>query len=97
MARMVQSQLIVTELTRDRADALALVLGVPRAQVYRKGLEGGGLQGLEEERTNAELLAELDTIAAAMGLSRLELAARAARDRYSMADLRGRKRYPRKA
>lgn len=91
----VQSQLLVPERTRDRADALALAIGEPRAEVYRKALEGAGLPGLEAEY--ADLLAKVDAVASGMGLSRLELAARwgAAKDGLTLADLEGRKRYPR--
>lgn len=91
----VQSQLLVSPVTRDRADALALVRGESRAEVYRLALEGSGIPGME--RDNAEALARLDAVASGMGLSRLELARRAVRDGLTMSDLEGRKRYPRVA
>lgn len=91
----VQSQLLVSEVTRDRADALALVRGESRAEVYRLALEGQGLRQMELD--HADALEKLDVLARGMGMSgRLELAARAARDGYRLADLEGRKRYPRK-
>jgi hypothetical protein len=92
MARKVQTQLLMAEVTRNRADAIALVRGEPRAEVLRLALEGDGLQGLE--KVHAAQLAYLDGVAQAMGMSRLELAARASVDRYTLADLEGRKRYP---
>lgn len=95
MAKKVQSQLLVSEVTRDRADALALIRGESRAEVYRLALEGDGLRGLEA--VHAEALAKLEALAQAMGLSgRLELAKKAALDGYRLEDLQGRKRYPRK-
>lgn len=95
MAKKVQSQLLVSEVTRDRADALALVRDEPRAEVYRLALEGGGLRDLEAQMK--EGLEALDSVAAGMGLTRLELARKAVADGYRMSDLEGRKRYPRKA
>lgn len=96
MAKKVQSQLLVSEVTRDRADALALVRGESRAEVYRLAIEGSGLPGLEA--THAEALEKLSRLAEAMGLAggRMELARRAAADGYRLEDLEGRKRYPRK-
>jgi hypothetical protein len=94
MARKVQSQLLVSELTRDRADALALVRGEPRAEVYRLALEGDGLRGLEI--IHQEALGRLEVLALDMKLSgRLELAKRAVADGLTLKDLEGRKRYPR--
>lgn len=91
----VQSQLLVSEVTRDRADALALVRGEPRAEVYRLALEGSGLRGMEADHRDA--LERLKEMALAMGLSgSLELARKAAVDGYRWEDLEGRKRYPRK-
>lgn len=88
----VQSQLLVPEVTRDRADALALVRGEPRAEVYRLALEGAGLAGLE--RTHAKGLAELDALAETFGMSRDTLVRRMVADGQTMAGLAGRKRYP---
>jgi hypothetical protein len=95
MARKVQSQLLVSPVLRDRADALALVRAEPRAEVYRLALEGGGMAGLE--RDHAEGLAKLDRLAESFKMTRLELARKATDDGYTLADLEGRKRYPRKA
>lgn len=91
----VQSQLLVSEVTRDRADAVALVRGESRAEVYRLSIEGAGLPALEA--THADALERLEALAREMKLSgRLELARKAAEDGYRLADLEGRKRYPRK-
>jgi hypothetical protein len=95
MPRKVQSQLLVPLATRQRADALALVTDQSRAEVYRLALEGGGLAGLEAQY--AQELARLDTPADAFGMTRLELAGRMADDGYRLADVMGRKRYPRAA
>ena len=94
MARRAQTQLIFSELARDRSDSLALSLGEARAEILRRLIEDA-LPRMEE--AYAEQLAELDQIAEGMGLTRLELAARATRDKLTLSDLRGRKRYPRKA
>jgi hypothetical protein len=91
--RKVQSQLLVSMTTRQRADALALVTGETRAEVYRKALEGAGLAGLEA--THAGDLLKLDTIAERFGFTRLELAGRLADDGLTIADVQDRKRYPR--
>lgn len=91
--RKVQSQLLVSMTTRQRADALALVTGETRAEVYRKALEGAGLAGLES--THAADLLKLDTIADTFGMTRLELAGRLADDGLTIAEVQGRKRYPR--
>lgn len=88
----VQSQLLVSETTRDRADALALARGEKRAEVYRLALEPG-LKVMEE--ANQEGLKRVADVAAGMGMTPLELARRAAADGYALADLEGRKRYPR--
>lgn len=95
MSRKVQSQLLVPLTTRQRADALALVTNQSRAEVYRLALEGAGLAGLEVQY--AEELAKLDPIAAGFGLTRLELAGKMTDDGYHLADVAGRKRYPRAA
>ena len=89
----VQSQLLVSEVTRDRADALALVRGEARAEVYRLALEGGGLRQMEEDH-KAQLLA-LGEVAARMGMSYLELARKATQDGYTWEDLKDRRTYPR--
>jgi hypothetical protein len=94
MARKVQSQLLVSEITRDRADALALVRGgEARAEIWRMAIEGDGLAGLE--RTHAAELERLEALAQDMKLrDRLELARKATEDGYKLVDLEGRKRYP---
>jgi hypothetical protein len=84
MSKKVQSQLLVAPTTRDRADALALVIPDTRAEVYRRALEGGGLPGLEA--TYAEQLAQLDPIAGYLGLTRLELAARMVAEELQLND-----------
>jgi hypothetical protein len=94
MAKKVQSQLLVSEVTRDRADAVALVRGEPRAEVYRLALEGDGLSGLEKtHRAELDIMAE---VAARMGFTRLELARRAVQDGYTWEELRTRRTYPRR-
>lgn len=92
----VQSQLLVSPVTRDRADALALVRQEPRAEVYRVALEGQGLGALEAQ--HADALRELDEIAKVLGVSSgRALAARMLRDKIGLDDVRGRRRYPIKA
>lgn len=88
----VQSQLLVSPVTRDRADALALVRQEPRAEVYRVALEGGGLKALEVQ--HAEALKELSDIAEIFGYTREELTSRMLQDKLKVEDVRGRKRYP---
>lgn len=90
----VQSQLLVSLLTRQRADALAVVLGEPRAEIYRKALEGGGLRALEQEYI--DLVRELFEIGQRFAPKRsiLEFAERAAKDGYTLADLREMTAYP---
>lgn len=92
MSAMFQSQLLVPTVTRDRADALVLVLDVPRAAVFRMALDGAGLAGVEA--TYAGALARLDAVAERMGLDRLTLARKATEDGFKLADLEGRRRYP---
>lgn len=91
--RKVQSQLLVPLVTRQRADALALVRLDTRAEVYRLALEGGGLAALEAQ--HAEGLAKLDAIAVRFGMTRLELAGHLADDGLKLTDVESRKRYPR--
>jgi hypothetical protein len=90
----VQSQLLVSEVTRDRADALALVRGEARAEVYRLALEGGGLRQMEED--HGAQLNELAEVASRMGLTRLELARKATQDGYTWEELKTRRTYPRR-
>jgi hypothetical protein len=92
MARKVQSQLLVSELTKNRTDALAFVRGEPRAEVYRKLIDDA-LPAAEREHSAD--LKRLDAVAAAIGTSRAELVEYATRDGYTLADLEGRKTYPR--
>lgn len=92
MRRKVQSQLLVSLPTRQRADALALVRNEARAEIFRAALEGGGLRELEV--IHAPALAELDKLAEKFKMTRLELAGRAADDGLSLQDLRELKRYP---
>ena len=97
MANKVQTQLLVNPITRQRADALAVVMGEPRAEILRRALEGGGLGQLEREHASA--LAELRMTAARLGLrlgewNPLEFAERAARDGFTLADLRAMEAYP---
>jgi hypothetical protein len=93
MATKVQTQLLVSEVARDRADALALVLATPRAEVLRMALDGAGLAGLEE--TYRAQLVDLGTVAARMGMGHLELARKAKQDGYTWEELKDRQRYPR--
>ena len=92
MARKVQSQLLVDLVIRQRADALAVVLGLPRAEVFRQAIVGGGLRELEA--TYAAKLAELDKVATALGTERLALADRMAKDGLTFADVVGKGVYP---
>lgn len=89
----VQSQLLVPEVTRDRADALAIVRADTRAEVYRLALEGAGLTGLE--KTHAAQLTLLDQYAERFGMTRTELVRRMVNDGQTLEGLAGRKRYPR--
>lgn len=93
MTAKVQSQLLVSPITRDRADALALVRVEPRAEVYRLALEGGGLRQMEKD--HAKELEALAEVAARMGLQPLELARKAVQDGYTWEELKGRRTYPR--
>lgn len=88
----VQSQLLVSEVTRDRADRLALIRQEPRAEVYRLALEGSGIPGME--KSMSAQIAHFDELADAFGMRPLELARKAVEDRYTLAELEGRKRYP---
>jgi len=93
MAKKVQSQLLVSEVTRDRADALALVRGEKRAEVYRLALEGGGLRQMEDD--HQAQLAAFAEVAARMGLQPLDLARKAVQDGYTWEALKDRRTYPR--
>lgn len=90
----VQTQLLVNPATKDRADALALVLDESRAEVYRMALEGAGLARLE--RTHEAALARLDVLADRFQMvgGRSELVRRATEDRWPFALLEGSTVYP---
>jgi hypothetical protein len=98
MANKVQTQLLVNLITRQRADALAVVMGEPRAEILRRALEGGGLRGLE--LTHNDHLNELSKVGREIAGLRpgrtpfLEFAERAARDGFTLADLRQMETYP---
>lgn len=92
MGTKVQSQLLVNQAVRDRADALSLVLNTSRAEVYRMALEGAGLAGLEA--TYADQVNRLKAIAEGMKMPYLDMARKAVQDEYTLDDLEGRKRYP---
>ena len=55
----------VDALTRDRLDALRIVLGVSRAEVARPAMERGAIPGME--RTNAIRLGRLYELAGTLG------------------------------
>lgn len=92
MARKVPTQLRVALVTRNRADAIAIVTGQSRAEVYRHALEGRGLQQMEEAYVNE--LKAFDAHAARFGMTRLALAGRMAEDGLSMADIESAAQYP---
>jgi len=98
MANKVQTQLLVNPITRQRADALAVVMGEPRAEILRRALEGGGLQKMELEYTSElDDLSRIGREIAGMKRGRiafLEFAERAARDGFTLADLRVMEAYP---
>jgi plasmid replication initiation protein len=97
MANKVQTQLLVNLLTRQRADALAVVMGEPRAEIWRRAIEGTGLSNLEAE--SAYALTELQEISGRISPdpSFLEFAERVARDGFTLADLRNMTEYPERA
>jgi len=94
MANKVQTQLLVNPITRQRADALAVVMGEPRAEILRRALEGGGLTALETEHMT--LLNELGMIGSVLMPKDFhrDFAERAARDGFTLADLRVMEAYP---
>lgn len=73
MAKKFQTQLLVAESTRNRADAIALVIPDTRAEVLRRAIDGQGLRALERTYEVA-MQEQLDPIAGALGHTRLELA-----------------------
>lgn len=92
MSRKVQTQLLVTRHTRDRADALALVIPETRAEVLRRALEGEGLRSLEW--TFRSELKRLDPYAKRFGMTRTELAGLMVEQGVSLADLPGIESFP---
>lgn len=94
MANKVQTQLLVNLITRQRADALAVVMGEPRAEILRRALEGGGLSAMEDDQNDQ--LVELLEIGGRISPepSFLDFAERAARDGFTLADLRQMETYP---
>lgn len=93
MANKVQTQLLVNLITRQRADALAIVMGEPRAEILRRALEGSGLSAMEAEQIDR--MRELVKQAVRLkGEEVLTFAERAARDGFTLADLRQMETYP---
>jgi hypothetical protein len=90
----VQTQLLVNLITRQRADALAVVMGEPRAEVLRRALEGGGLSGLEQEHHLRVMQFRAKAILLGEGGDYLAFAERAARDGFTLADLLEMTEYP---
>lgn len=93
----VQTQLLVNPITRQRADALAVVMGEPRAEILRRAIEGGGLAFLEMQHHGLlnELIAVSQRLTGVVGSPRyLDFAERAARDGFTLADLREMTEYP---
>lgn len=80
-----QTQLLVPESTRNRADAIALVIPDTRAEVLRRAIDGRGLRELERTYED-EMTEKLDPIARALGMSRLELAASMREQGLTVAD-----------
>jgi len=84
MSRKVQTQLLVPEILRDRADALALVIPETRAEILRRAVEGhiGKL-----EYAYREQLAQLDPHAKRFGMTRTELAGLMVKQGITLKDL----------
>lgn len=91
--RKVQSQLLVPPITRDRVDALALVRGDTRAEVYRVLIEDALP---EKERTFAEGLKQLDQIAEKFKMTRTALVRRMLADKLKVEDVAEERVYPRR-
>lgn len=89
--RKVQTALLLDPPVRDRADILAASMGVVRAEVLRRALEGSGLKGLEKDY--AEPRAQLIAAAGRLRMTTVELARSMERDRILMADLEGHDSY----
>lgn len=98
MAKKVQTQLLISPITRQRADSLAVVMGEPRAEILRRALEGGGLHKLElQQNENLNDLSRIGREIAGLKPGRfafLEFAERVARDGFTLADLREMTEYP---
>lgn len=90
----VQTQLLVNPITRQRADALAVVMGEPRAEILRRAIEGGGLLALEVE--HKQVLDQFYRISRRLmpKIAPIEFAERVARDGFTLADLREMTEYP---
>lgn len=82
-----QTQLLINPKTRDRADALALVMNESRAEVLRQLIDRS-LPAFER-RFEEEMAEHLDPIAAALGMTRPELAAMMKREELTLADWNG--------
>jgi hypothetical protein len=94
--RTVQTQLIVSPVTRQRADALALVCNVSRAEIWRKAIEGRGLTALEQ--THLTGLCELNDLAAKFGFpGGLVLAEQMVKEGVTLTEAREMSEYPRAA
>lgn len=83
----VQSQLIMSQHTRDRADSLAFVRGESRAEVLRQALDGDGLTGMERKKVNAQALDRLAVVADALGMTTDALARRALADKIKFSQV----------
>lgn len=83
--RKVQSNLYVNRTTRDRIDAVALVIPDSRAEVYRRAIEIG-LVRLENDY-RGQMEASLLPHAQRFGLGRSELAGLMAERELSLADV----------
>lgn len=93
MTRKVQTQLLVSPAMKARADALAVVMTVPRAEVFRVALEGHGLRKLEMEQ--AEGLRELTELAGRFRMTRDLLVQKMHEDRLTLPLIRLHATYPR--
>ena len=91
MSRKVQTQLLMPRHTRDRADALALVIPETRAEILRRAVEGhiGKM-----EYQYRDLLAQLDPHAKRFGLTRTELAGLMVEQGISLKELPGIESFP---
>lgn len=86
------TQLLVDPEVKTRLEALAIVRGEPQAEVARQLIETA-LPGLE--RAHLDDLRELTEVAEVMTRGNLGvLTGRMVRDKLSLADVRGRRRYP---